>query len=572
MNTALDESITVLEILAVVSARRVPLAPELAGYLTLAIAEQYATDDDDVDPSQVYVSEEGSVAVVRLRKVKDAENGTETAIRGVLGKLLEASGSVTPSLAACARKRSSAGVVSLTAELEAALIPVNRSAGRRALARLAREVKRVVRGVGRNASLPTSERGGRAPASAPPPALTEAIPEATAAEVSTETASITDEKVPALADVASSHDSASEIRESSPAATSQTTARANASVDALIRDFKVSDAHGDAAISRDLRALVGLDVTPPPPDAEHRSGAPAQTEKTREADDELRFREVTDPADREPSLLPDDERLATTAPSKLKRHAAGSGAGGAGRSRGAGTGLAAALVLAALVAAATYAIKPDWFGSKRQPNSASDPLVAAAPETHPSALAQCRTSLVLADAPEGSEILLRVGQSPADIDRMPVGVRLEFVATADGYEPKRAVLPAGQAWEKAANGRPRFELGVQLERTKAKAEQFDAWPAGEPGSVVGGVGSGAVGVVHVVSSPQGAEVWLLAGLGPRAALDDIVPCDVDVDILVAGPGTLRRRIHLTAAQFIVDPAKPPVWRTARVSASVSRVP
>ena len=76
------------------------------------------------------------------------------ACAAILAKLLDASGSATPALTASARRKAGAGLPALVAELEAALIPVNRAAGRRALARLAREVKRVTLGVGRNASVP----------------------------------------------------------------------------------------------------------------------------------------------------------------------------------------------------------------------------------------------------------------------------------------------------------------------------------------------------------------------------------------------------------------------------------
>ena len=73
----------------------------------------------------------------------------------MLTRLLDASGSQTPALAAAGKRRSGAGLPALAEELETALIPVNRAAGRRALARLAREVRRVTLGVGRNA-LPSS--------------------------------------------------------------------------------------------------------------------------------------------------------------------------------------------------------------------------------------------------------------------------------------------------------------------------------------------------------------------------------------------------------------------------------
>ena len=59
-----------------------------------------------------------------------------------------ASGSQTAALSAVARRPPSVGPQALAAELEAALIPLNRAASRRALARLAREVKRVMEHLG----------------------------------------------------------------------------------------------------------------------------------------------------------------------------------------------------------------------------------------------------------------------------------------------------------------------------------------------------------------------------------------------------------------------------------------
>jgi hypothetical protein len=41
---------------------------------------------------------------------------------------------------------------------------------------------------------------------------------------------------------------------------------------------------------------------------------------------------------------------------------------------------------------------------------------------------------------------------------------------------------------------------------------------------------------------------MLAGLGPLAQIEH-VSCDRDYDILIAGPGTFRKRLHVPAAQF-----------------------
>ena len=176
MSNALEVSITLDDVFAVVQNKRAPLAPELAGYLALEIAEGADGKGGDVDPRSVYIADEGTVALVRPKR--DAAVGNaEASIRSILGRLLEASGSQTPALAAASRRKATGNLGALVEELEAALIPVNRAAGRRALARLAREVKRVTLGVGRNASAPASARGP----SPSQPSASEAPPRTTAA-------------------------------------------------------------------------------------------------------------------------------------------------------------------------------------------------------------------------------------------------------------------------------------------------------------------------------------------------------------------------------------------------------
>src|SRR5580692_1743177 len=177
MAGALESSITLDDVFAMVGNKRVPLAPELAGYLALEVAEGADEAGGDVHPRSVYIAEEGTVALVRPREALAGD--AEASVRAILGRLLDASGSRTAALTAAARRKSTGSLRALTEELEAALIPVNRAAGRRALARLAREVKRVTLGVGRNAAS-TAPRGparaslspNQPPSSGRPPAAT----------------------------------------------------------------------------------------------------------------------------------------------------------------------------------------------------------------------------------------------------------------------------------------------------------------------------------------------------------------------------------------------------------------
>jgi hypothetical protein len=109
---------------------------------------------------------------------------------------------------------------------------------------------------------------------------------------------------------------------------------------------------------------------------------------------------------------------------------------------------------------------------------------------------------------------------------------------------------------------------VQLDKSKTHAGANDPWPAGEPGSEVGG--QGPPGTVHVVATPRGAEVWMLVGTDPAAHIEQL-HCNQDFEILVAGPTTFRKRLRVSGGDFVDETApgapapKVPV-RVARVSA------
>ncbi len=112
--------------------------------------------------------------------------------------------------------------------------------------------------------------------------------------------------------------------------------------------------------------------------------------------------------------------------------------------------------------------------------------------------------------------------------------------------PRRAVIKADAPWEKTADGRPRIDVPIQLDPTKAKSGAVDPWPLAEPGSQVGG--SGPPGTVHVVSNVRGAEVWLLAGLGPDARIEQL-RCEGDIEVLLAGPSQLHKRLRVAESEI-----------------------
>jgi hypothetical protein len=546
---AIDSSVTLDEVFAVLGAKRVPLAPELAGYLVLEVAEHADPSGGDVDPKSVFVGEEGTVALVKPKRsatIGDAE----TSVRAMLARLLDVSGSQTPALAAASKRKSGAGLPALAEELETALVPVNRAAGRRALARLAREVRRVTLGVGRNA-LPSSSDAAASsrrpvPSSAATAEGTPRPPRATASNLFPEEDPTTTRR-PMPGELldrttpAESADPQTQRPESSP-----TSGRSpDDEVDSLIEQFGGSSDGVQAHVPA-LKAMAGLEPTPPPPVP---FSAPANGQHAMGEIDSL----LAAGAEPRP-LSPSDDRHLATQPSQLRRRRPSSPSV-ARPERKPPSAWVPILAMVALGAGAlaVWKIRPSL--STKAPSERAPPSTAALAVASPPA---CRGTLIFSNVPPRAEVLLREGQAPVDVDKMPVGARLEFVATAEGYAPKRVVVPSGASWDTGADGKARFEAAVQLDR--ASKTGADPWPAGEPGSEVGG--QGPPGTVHVVATPRGAEIWMLAGMGPEARIEQL-RCDRDLDVLVAGPTTLRKRMHVPARDFRREtPSGPMVQRVA----------
>jgi hypothetical protein len=130
-----------LEILAAARAHAAPLAAESAGYLMLGVADHLALAPRGVIADEIELSADGSV---RLRAQRAGAQGAspELAVRRLLGRALEVASAAGPALRRAAERRDDAGLPGLVRELETALIPVNRSAAKRALTRLHRETER----------------------------------------------------------------------------------------------------------------------------------------------------------------------------------------------------------------------------------------------------------------------------------------------------------------------------------------------------------------------------------------------------------------------------------------------
>ena len=133
--------VTLLDVLGAAQSGQVALAPESAGYLALSLADALATAPRCPEATEVLLSDGGRVDV--LARTPTSDRAAEAAGRALLAQLLRVAGSQAPALAAAAKKTAAVGVSALVRDLEAALIPVNRAAATRALARLHRETSRV---------------------------------------------------------------------------------------------------------------------------------------------------------------------------------------------------------------------------------------------------------------------------------------------------------------------------------------------------------------------------------------------------------------------------------------------
>lgn len=117
----------------------VPVGPEIAGYLVLEAALRVRdVGGGVVSAAELAIDLAGNVVLVAPPRRAD-EPLAALSLRQLLGALLEIATSSTPALRACAKRKGSTGLIGLVRELEGALIPLNRAASRRGVARIARE-------------------------------------------------------------------------------------------------------------------------------------------------------------------------------------------------------------------------------------------------------------------------------------------------------------------------------------------------------------------------------------------------------------------------------------------------
>jgi hypothetical protein len=134
--------VNIAQVMAVSERRHASMPAELAGCIVLTAADALASTPVEIAPHHLMLFDDGNVRTCGGAPCD--EETAERALRQLLDRLLVSACSVTPALLRAARRSSQGRVAAVVRELEIALIPTNRGAAKRALARLCREVSRAL--------------------------------------------------------------------------------------------------------------------------------------------------------------------------------------------------------------------------------------------------------------------------------------------------------------------------------------------------------------------------------------------------------------------------------------------
>jgi hypothetical protein len=116
--------------------------------------------------------------------------------------------------------------------------------------------------------------------------------------------------------------------------------------------------------------------------------------------------------------------------------------------------------------------------------------------------------------PGDAQIFVFVGRGPAVASGLPVDGAHEFIVFDRGLRPSRAIVPEGAIWTTTERG-SLYELAVQAQ---AAAAPTDAVGFGNPTTKPASVEAGDSGTIRIITNPQGAKVYRFIGVGPTAQI------------------------------------------------------
>jgi hypothetical protein len=138
-------------------------------------------------------------------------------------------------------------------------------------------------------------------------------------------------------------------------------------------------------------------------------------------------------------------------------------------------------------------------------------------------------------SPPGAQVLVFVGRGPTVSEGLPVDVAHEFVVFDKGLQPTRAIVPEGATWTATDDG-PLYELAIQAQPAAEPPFALDLGsPQTEPAP-----GAGPTGTVRIITNPPGAKVYRFVARGPSASIR-VASIHEGREVLVYEPGHEARR-------------------------------
>jgi len=469
---------TIEELIATMKERRVRIPSEIGAFIALEVCESLLEGPAAVRTSDVRVAEDGSISVFAPPGSATSEEAARSIV-ALLGSLLVAAGTGVPRvLVGLLEEGPTSGrwdLSSLRDDLEASLVPLNRAAARRVLARMLRETHR-----------PRSE----APSSRPPRGRSQPGDP-----------TLDDQLDDLLSGDAMPGDDAPPSEEAS----------LDAELDATLADFDGSQVDG-------ADRTLAEDSAPPFEDE------PTGRQRRTRSDAPTAPREKQDPTpDPAPRPRLDLEALGDELDRSQKKS----------------NPLPWVLAFVAIVAAAAAGLallRPDLVDAMLGRPPAPEEPEGPTPEDQERLNREHRArfgTLEIVAQPAESQVLMFVGRGPAEAEELPVGMAHEFVAIADGRRPTRAYVPADATWEEGDDG-PRYELALQAGTEEMAEADLALGETTLPRDAMGAPG-GSLGTVRVITNPPGAKVYVLIGFSPRVIVENIRTDEV-VELLVFHDG------------------------------------
>jgi hypothetical protein len=538
---------TLQELLSTLKARKVRVPSEIGAFVALEVCESLGRGPARVATADVRIADDGTISLFVPPNSATLEEAAR-AVVGLLASVLVAAGTGAPAaLIRLVEDGAPTGVGCLDRlrdDLEAALVPLNRGAARRVLARMVREAKR-------EAPRALSDRPGPVdrmdadlddllePRSTEhrSPSPREDEPTSRRPSVDPIDALLAETAPETLAD----HSPVS-LRDALTAApppgvlSAPPTSRAGDDIDELLREAPTL-APGP---SSSLPAPVSTPVV-----VAHRS-SPGAAEAPETLLDGPRA-----PRGRGPDRYDDLSDL--DGPPK----------------RGGVLGYVGAFVLVALIAAGALAfMRPDlvdrMLGRPPPPEEPSGPTAEEREAAARTERARWGT-ITVTSTPPAAQVMLFVGRSPAVIEDLMPGMAFEMMGLVDGRAPSRVVLPPDAEWETTPDGL-RYELAIQIPDTPMEAARLSLGASALPDEL--GTPRADLGTARVITTPPNAKVYMLVGFTPDVRVENVSTEEI-AELLVWAEGYEVERLVVAPSDWV---ASEDGGRTADLTATLRELP